>query len=193
MVDKIFKTLGASNHCPNEREKNDYYATEPKAADLLMCYEKMENVWECAAGERHLADVFEECGILGKASDLIVRCPDVERLDFLTYNGPKWNGDIVTNPPYSYGLDFVYKALESVTEGRKVCMFLKVQFLEGKERKKLFTKYPPKTIYVSSSRLLCAKNGEFERMRAGGGSAVAYAWYVWVKGYSGETVIKWIN
>ena len=27
----------------------------------------------------------------------------------------------------------------------------------------------------------------------GGGSAVAYAWYVWEKGYKGETIIKWIN
>ena len=23
--------------------------------------------------------------------------------------------------------------------------------------------------------------------------AIAYAWYVWVKGYKGETVVKWIN
>lgn len=72
-------------------------------------------------------------------------------------------------------------------------MFLKLQFLEGKERKKLFTEYPPKIIYVSSGRLLCAKNREFEKLKAGGGSAVAYAWYVWVKGYQGETTIKWIN
>ena len=31
----IYKTLGASNHTENEREANDYYATEPKAAELL--------------------------------------------------------------------------------------------------------------------------------------------------------------
>lgn len=24
-------------------------------------------------------------------------------------------------------------------------------------------------------------------------SAVAYAWYVWEKGYQGDTVVKWIN
>jgi hypothetical protein len=27
----------------------------------------------------------------------------------------------------------------------------------------------------------------------GGGSAVAYAWYVWEKGFSGKTTIEWIN
>ena len=51
----------------------------------------------------------------------------------------------------------------------------------------------PKHIYVSSSRILCAKNAEFERMKQGGGSAIAYAWYVWEKGYKGNTILKWIN
>ena len=53
-------------------------------------------------------------------------------------------------------------------------MFLKVQFLEGKARRKLFEKYPPKCVYVSSSRILCAKNAMFDEKRADG-SAVAYA------------------
>lgn len=26
----------------------------------------------------------------------------------------------------------------------------------------------------------------------GGGSAIAYAWFVWQKGYSGKTEIEWI-
>jgi len=30
-------------------------------------------------------------------------------------------------------------------------------------------------------------------MRAGGGSAVAYAWYEFEKGYTGESKLKWIN
>jgi hypothetical protein len=41
--------------------------------------------------------------------------------------------------------------------------------------------------------LLCAKNAEFEKMIAGGGSAVAYAWYIWEKGYKGDTILKWFN
>ena len=67
-------------------------------------------------------------------------------------------------------------------------MVLKINFLEGKARKKLFETCPPKVIYVSSSILLCAKNGDFERIRLGGGSSVAYACIVWQKWYSGDTV-----
>lgn len=47
----IYKTLGASNHTDNEREANDFYATEPKAAELLLSLETFaENIWECACG-----------------------------------------------------------------------------------------------------------------------------------------------
>lgn len=48
-------------------------------------------------------------------------------------------------------------------------------------------------MWVSSSRITCAKNGDFEYMKANGGSAVAYAFYVWQKGYKGDTILKWFN
>ena len=67
-------------------------------------------------------------------------------------------------------------------------MFLKVLFLEGQKRKKFFIDNPPKVVYVYSKRQKCAKNGDFNI----GASAVAYAWYVWEKGYNGDTIIKWI-
>ena len=99
-------------------------------------------------------------------------------------------GDIVTNPPYKFAKEFVLQALKVIAEGRKVCMFLKLTFLEGKDRKEMFKEYPPKTVYVSSSRILCARNGDFDSFDS---SATAYAWFVWEKGYKGDTVIKWIN
>ena len=32
----IFKTLGASSHTEKERQTEDFYATDPKAAELLL-------------------------------------------------------------------------------------------------------------------------------------------------------------
>ena len=46
-------------------------------------------------------------------------------------------------------------------------------------------------IYVSSRRLNCAKNGDFEKYKEN--SAVAYAWFVWEKGHKGITKLKWFN
>lgn len=189
----IFKTLGASNHTDKERQNEDFYATDPIAAKLLLKVETFNNnIWECACGQKHLSKVFEDSGYNVRSSDLINRCNN-EIFDFLSIENQVWNGDIITNPPYKYAKEFIEKALSIIPEGNKVAMFLKIQFLEGKERKRLFQAFPPKVIYVSSSRILCAKNAEFEAMKAGGGSAVAYAWYVWEKGYKGDTIIKWIN
>lgn len=189
----IYKTLGASNHTDEVRETHDYYATEPRAAELLLELEDFsENIWECASGEGHLAEVFRNAGHNVKCSDIVDRTGDTEIIDFLTYEGT-FDGDIITNPPYKFAQAFVEKALDIIPDGNKVAMFLKLQFLEGKGRRELFEKYPPKTVYVASGRLLCAKNGEFERMKAGGGSAVAYCWYLWEKGYNGPITLKHFN
>lgn len=188
----IYKTLGASNHTEKERQVDDYYATEPKAAELLLEQEEFHHtIWECACGEGHLAKVFEAHGHEVIATDLVYRgYGDPEPLDFLNETIDDFEGDVITNPPYKFALEFVQRALESVKHGRKVAMFLRLQFLEGKSRKQFFLHNPPKVVYVSSSRLICAINGEFLKYPS---SAVAYAWFVWEKGYTGETVIKWIN
>lgn len=157
MKESTFINLGATNHARGVRESNDYYATDPIAGRLLLEAEPdLNNIWECACGEGHLAKVFAEAGKLGKASDLIDRMYGTVE-DFLSNTEPYHNGDIVTNPPYKYAQEFVEHALNKVDKGRKVCMFLKVLFLESQGRKNLFTLYPPKTIYISSSRINCAK------------------------------------
>ena len=187
----IFKNIGATNHSISKlRAENDYYATDPIAAHLLLEVEpELYNIWECACGEGHLAKVFDNENKLNKATDLIDRGYGTIE-NFLLNKEPYHNGDIVTNPPYKYAQEFVEHALNLVDTGRYVCMFLKVLFLESRSRKQLFQQYPPKTIYVSSSRINCAKNGDFNRYTS---SAIAYAWFVWQKGYSAETVVKWIN
>jgi hypothetical protein len=195
----IYKTLGASNHTDKERENNDYYATEPKAIELLLDLEKFAPyVWECACGEGHLSNVLKNRGYKVKSSDIIHRGYDgTEIIDFLKVSKEDIKNDfprdIITNPPYKYAKDFVEHALDISMDSTKIAMFLKVQFLEGKARRELFDKHPPKTIYVASSRLLCAKNGEFEKMRQGGGSAVAYAWFIWEKGFKGAPTVRWFN
>lgn len=79
--------------------------------------------------------------------------------------------------------------LDIVNDGAKVAMFLKLTFLEGKERYEFFKDNPPKVVYVYSSRQICAKNGKFDKCKT---NAICYCWYVWVKGFKGEPVIRWI-
>lgn len=108
------------------------------------------------------------------------------------------------------GCQWAKHSLEVIEEGRYSALFMKLTFLEGKERKKFFAEYPPVRVWVSSSRIPCAKNGEFykpkkdkngkivynekgEPIMIKESSAACYAWFVWQKGYKGPTEIKWFN
>lgn len=189
-----FACNGASNHSEQEREQHDFYATDPRTVEMLLELEEFNGpIWEPACGNGHMSKVLEEHDYLVRSSDIVKRdyfwCYEK---DFLNCNDV-WDGDIITNPPYKYAKEFVEKALEVVTDGHKVAMFLKLTFLESKKRRELFDKYPPKVIYVSSSRLQCARNGDFGKYKNGVGMAVAYAWFIWEKGFKGEPIVRWFN
>lgn len=186
----VFVTLGASNHTVNPRAEYDYYATDPRAVELLLETETFsDKIWECACGEGHISKVLEQNGYEVLSTDLIDRGYGTGGVDFLT-SDCIFDGDIITNPPYKYAIEFVKHALNSISEGHKVAMLLRLSFLEGKSRRVLFNQYPPKKVCVSSNRILCAKNGDFENSDS---SAIAYAWFIWEKGFRGTPTLKWFN
>ncbi len=212
----VYTCLGASNHVEEDREANDFYATSPEAAEWLLKLEpQISSIYEPFVGKGHLAEVFRQEGKLKAVSDLIDRGYYPENiltkypLDFFSFN-KIWKGDIASNPPYSKAKEAVEHSLELVENGGWVAMFLKLTFLEGQERKEFFKENPPIRIWVSSSRIPCAKNGEFYvlkknkdgsiKVNSSGepvlekvSSAVAYAWFIWQKGYRGEPVLRWFN
>jgi hypothetical protein len=154
-----------------------------------------KDILEPCCGQGHIAKVLEAQGYNVEAMDLIDRGFGKGGVDFLQYNEVV-DADIITNPPYCLAAEFVEHAMDILTDGHKVAMFLKLTFLEGQGRRELFKKYPPKTIYVSVSRLGCAKNGEFKVDKNGNlkaDSAVAYCWYIWEKGFHGDPTLKWFN
>lgn len=142
----------------------------------------------------HISKVLEDYGYKVKSSDIIDRgYPNTEIVDFLETTKDDiefdYSRDIITNPPYKYAKEFVEHALDISMDSCKIAMFLKLTFLEGKARRKMFEKYPPKKVYVFSSRVCCGKNGEFDSKN----NAVAYAWFIWEKGFKGSPIIEWIN
>lgn len=190
----IFTALGASNHTDKEREKNDYYATDPVAIDKLIptgVLSNVANIWECCCGEGHLSERLKHYGFKVLSTDLIDRNYGVGGVNYLTSNKLDSVDCILTNPPYKYALEIIKHSLDILEEGQLCCMFLKTTFIEGKKRyKELFSVNPPKYIYQFSERVNCAMNGDFEKYNYN--SAVAYAWYVWEKGYKGDTILRWI-
>lgn len=177
---------------PNaEREKNDFYATNPHAMEIALPYFKAiglsHNVWECACGEGHLSEVLIKNGYNVYSSDLIDRGYG-DTKNFLACTEP-FDGDILTNPPFKLAEKFVQRGMELVDDGHKVCLFLKIQFLESKSRYELFKKCPLKHLMVYSERQQCSKNADFKKYKA---TTQCYAWFVFEKGYVGKPDIEWI-
>lgn len=189
----IFTCNGASNHSEEERAQHDFYATDPTAVELLLERETFSPyIWECACGMGHISEALKKSGYNVKSSDIYDRgYPDTEVIDFLSLKKGDVKKDvprdIITNPPYKFGKEFVKQALDISMDSAKIAMFLKLTFLESKSRKKLFEEYPPKTIYVFSERIDCWKNGIKPEKSL---KAVCYAWFIWEKGFTGDTVIK---
>lgn len=189
MAKDTLNVMGASNHSLEERSKLDYYGTDPKSTKALLEHEDFSDfVWEPCAGRHLIVDVLRSAGYDVLATDIADYGYGDEKLNFLEFDGA-FDGAIITNPPYGLSTEFAAKALEVVQPGRKVAMFLRLLFLEGTKRyEKLFKENPPKTIYVFTNRQVCDRNDDFTK-----GSAIAYAWFVWVKGSKTEPVIRWIS
>jgi len=185
-----WSTVGASNHSDRERANNDFYATHPANVDALLKHEKFsETIWEPACGQGHISKRLEERGHHVFSTDLYNRGYGTPGIDFLmTREMPSRATDIITNPPYKWALDFAKHGYELLENDHKMALFLRLQFLESKERYGFFVKAPPRHIYVFSYRAKCGVNGVFEAKA----SAVCYAWFVWEKGYKGDPIIKWI-
>lgn len=184
-----WRVLGASNHSDYERAEHDFYATSPQAIDeLFKVIDKPTEVWECACGAGHLSKRMRELGVKVYSSDLIDRGYGTPGIDFLAM-GNLIAPVIITNPPYRYALEFVEHAIELGAE--RVCMFLKLTFLEGVKRQRLFQKYPPHTVAVFTKRIQVARNADPEMFKKS--SAACYAWFIWDKGYTGAPKITWIN
>lgn len=85
MVSHSLLSLGAANG--TEREENDFYATELLAADLLVKVEPTltKTIWECACGNGHLSNRFNELGFTTINSDLVIRKFNCFQCDFLNY------------------------------------------------------------------------------------------------------------
>ena len=186
----VFKTIGASNHVDEEREVHDYYATDPKSVEALLRHEKFApKIWEPACGEGNISKTLVKHGYEVRESDIIDRMGN-EVKDFLFFNDETFDGDIVTNPPYSKAKEFVEQSLKVIPRGNKVAMFLKLTFLEGKARRELFRIAPPEKVLVFSERQACMKNNNIERY--GSGSAMCFAWFIWTKGFQGSPIIDWL-
>lgn len=114
------------------RRALDFYPTPPECTHALMQFLKLDKctVWECAAGEGHMANVIRQYGHEVIETDI--------KEDFLKTSIPC--DAIITNPPFNLSAQFIAKA---VSEAPTVAMLLKSQYWHANSRLKLFRELTP--------------------------------------------------
>ena len=86
---------------------------------------------------------------------------------------------IITNPPYTYANEFIYKCKKVAT--KKFALLLPLQYLNGKKRYATVftdTEFPLGRVYVYTTQAMLGEplreDGTYGR------GMMIYAWYVWV-------------
>lgn len=145
------------------REKDDYYPTPPEGIEALLAVERFEGlIWEPACGEGAISEVLKAHGYEVRSTDLVDRGYGTPRVDFLMEYQTAPN--IITNPPFKLALEFCEQALALAS--KKVCMLVRLAFLEGQSRKPFFETAPLARIWVFSKRINCARGGGIPRVVA---------------------------
>lgn len=175
-------------HRVSDMRALDYFPTPPWAAraggELVRGLDPGDGAgmtaWEPACGGGHMAWGLLEYFMGAVVTDIHDHGGPLrpERLgDFLDPAfAPEIRADwIITNPPFKAGEAFVRRAWARADRG--VAMLLRLQFLEGAARCRLFAELPPHTVAVFAERVPMVQG----RWDPEASSATAYAWFVWVK------------
>ena len=170
----------------DNREKDDFYPTPPEGILALLGVERFEGrIWEPACGDGAISRELLAAGYDVDSSDLVDRGFGQSRIDFLMDWQPR-APNIITNPPFKMVAPFIRKALDLTTG--KVAMLLRLQCLEGIERRKIYDSSPLARVHVFSERLTMYRNGE----PTDAGGMLAFAWFVWEHGYTGKPTLGWL-
>ena len=171
------------------REKDDFYPTPEEGTLALLGVEHFDGIiHEPACGDGAISKVLEAEGHEVISTDLVDRGFGTPGVDYLMEYKPV-APNVITNPPFKLALPFATKAL-SMTTG-KVALLCRLAWLEGIERKEFFENTPLVRVWVFSNRLTMLRNGIDGGK--GGGSMVAFAWFVWEHGYKGSPRLGWIK
>lgn len=166
---------------PSKRNHLDHYPTPDWATDALLDRVSFEGgVWEPCCGDGRMADRIKARGYQVCSSD-IADYGYGEVADFLCQNRNVEN--VVTNPPFKLGTAITLHALKVAT--KKVAIFNKLTFLEGKERKaKLYSQGLLSKVLVFSTRVSFGEKGK--------GGILAFAWYIFDHSNIYPPTIEWI-
>jgi hypothetical protein len=188
--------VGVKQNDPN-RNENDLYPTPPLATYILHKYIDLPmNIVEPCAGRGNISVELLRHGYNVQSFDLYEYrdqlCTITTGRDVLTLQKPLQAEALVTNPPYHKNLPHKI-AEKGIAEYTLTALFVRITFLEGKKRYKLFTKQPPSDIIFFSDRIRFDTDliEPIEKEDQLGGM-IAYCWIVFRQDHQGATKLRWV-
>jgi hypothetical protein len=178
---------------PDSARGNDLYETPEVATLALLRAEALpRTIWEPACGPGAIVRVLRDAGHRVIATDLIdYRLPDQDHAgrDFLLERRtPDGVEMIVTNPPFKLAAQFAAHALSLCP---RVAMLLRLTFLESTRRNAILDGGQLARVHVFRNRLPMMHRDGWAGNRTS--NSVAFAWFVWERGYTGDAKIDRIS
>lgn len=156
-----------------EREKDDFYPTDPALTKALLKVETFAGgVWEPACGDGAMARVIEAQDIPTVSTDLVYRGYGRGGVDFLRTRSLR-APNVVTNPPFKHWLAFAEHALE--LRANKVVLLGRLLLLEGWERSEVFRRTELSRVWVVGRAKMLPPGAEDK----GHSGMICFAWFVW--------------
>lgn len=185
-----------------ERADADWYREPGWLVDALLDAEPIVGaVHDPACGGGTIPSRCLARGIPATGADMHDRGYGLPGSDFLAVDASLAPFDnIIVNPPFSLAQEFVEQALKLAS--RKVIIIQRLAFAEGQKRRRMFEATPLKKIWISSKRACMPPGAGFTdgqrdqwgalKTQDGRGGAIAYAWFVWERGYIGRPEVGWL-
>jgi hypothetical protein len=182
---RAMSLVGSNND--GGRPGDDFYPTPPGATRALLSVEKFDKyIWEPACGDGAISKVLIEAGHGVCSTDLYDHGYGKSGFDFLLQYS-HYEDQVITNPPFKLADQFVTKCVTLGIE--KFALLCKLQFLEGQKRSKILQSSGLARVWIFSKRLSLTRNG----LPMKNGGMIAFAWYIFEKGYTGKPEIGWIE
>lgn len=175
------------------REYHNFYATHPSCVSDILRVETFHHlILEPFCGIGSVSGALKEHGYEVESYDIVDRGYGKVG-DFFEVDFEQGRYDILTNPPYTENLADIIQRCISLCHC-KVALLMPLRYLSGTERyREIYQINPPARIYVYQERIGIAMNGDFDKYNDPGANREIYAWYLWIRGYSGCTELRWLH
>lgn len=195
-----------------ERQTEDWYVEPAWLWERLFAmrgWTKGMTVYDPACGMGTAVEAAIRSGMYGLGSDIILRKEGFEaqpspclgfyvQHDFLAGSEParrtpgwEFPDAIVSNPPFSFAMDFAEMALRRAVT--KVALLLPANWVQGKARARWLATTPlHKVLFVCPRPSMPPGHIILAGGKPGNGTT-DYAVFVWLKGYDGAPEVGWLH